>query len=105
MPKLYLHPRCDYFLSRQALGLTYTSSREDESYRALRRAQKIAVRLGGTGSLDEPAWVPKPKGMHRRTNQRSRITALEASARSWSEALRRFGRIRDDRLDDLLIAR
>jgi hypothetical protein len=34
-----------------------------------------------------------------------RLTTLEASARSWSEALKRFGRIRDNRLDDLLIAR
>jgi hypothetical protein len=103
--KLYLHPRCDYFLSRQALGLTYTSCREDESYRALRLAHKIALRLGCTGDLDELQWLPKPKGMHWRTFQRLRLTALEASARSWSEAMRRFGRISDNRLDDLGITR
>jgi hypothetical protein len=43
--------------------------------------------------------------MHWRTHQRLLMKALEASARSWSEAMRRFGRISDDRLDELLIAR
>jgi hypothetical protein len=42
--KLYVHPCCDYFfLSRQALGLTHMRRREDESYGALRCAQKIAL--------------------------------------------------------------
>jgi hypothetical protein len=103
--KLYVHPCCDYFLSRQALGLTYTSCREDESYRALRQAQKIALRLDGTGALDELERLPKPKGMRWHTDQRLRITALEASARLWSEAMKRFHWLNDDRLNDLLIAR
>jgi hypothetical protein len=41
--------------------------------------------------------------MHWRTYQRLRLTALEASARSWSEVLKRFGRMSDDRLHDLFI--
>jgi uncharacterized protein YjiS (DUF1127 family) len=49
--------------------------------------------------------LAKPMGMHWRTYQRLRLAALEASARSWSEAMRRFGRISDDRLDDLGITR
>lgn len=97
--KLYLHASCDYFLSRQALGLTYTSCREDEMYRALRRAQTIAIRLGGSGSLDELEWAPKPNGMHWRTYQRLRHKALEASAESWLEARKRFGWLRDDPLE------
>jgi hypothetical protein len=42
--------------------------------------------------------------MHLRTYRRLRLAALEASAWSWSEVLKRFGRMSDDRLDDLLIA-
>jgi hypothetical protein len=81
-----------------------THSREVEAYQALGRAQMIFVRFGGSGSLDNLARLPKPKGMRRRTYQRLRLTALEASERSWSEALKRFGRMSDDRLHDLFIA-
>jgi hypothetical protein len=49
-------------------------------------------------------YLPKPKGMHWRTYQRLRLTALEASAHSWSEAARRFGWLLDDHLTDLFIA-
>jgi hypothetical protein len=63
------------------------------------------LRLGCTGDLDELQWLPKPKGMRWRTYQRLRLTALEASARSWSEAMKRFHWLNDDRLNDLLIAR
>jgi hypothetical protein len=62
------------------------------------------LRLGGIGDLDDLRWLPKPKGMHLRTYRRLRLAALEASAWSWSEVLKRFGRMSDDRLDDLLIA-
>jgi hypothetical protein len=37
--------------------------------------------------------------MHWRTYQRLRLTALEASAQSWSEALKRFGWLKGDRFD------
>jgi hypothetical protein len=64
----------------------------------------MAVWLGGTGSLDGLSWLRKPKGMHWRAYQRLRLTALEASAQSWSEVLRRFGWLLDDHLTDLFIA-
>ena len=84
--KLYLHRCCDYFASRQALGLTYRSCRETAADRALRKAQKILCdRLGGTGVLDEVHYIPKPKGMHWKTFYRLRDAAEEASDRSWLE--------------------
>jgi hypothetical protein len=63
------------------------------------------LRLGGIGDLDDLRWLPKPKGMHLRTYRRLRLAALEASAWSWSEAMKRFHWLNDDPLGDLLIAR
>jgi hypothetical protein len=39
--------------------------------------------------------------MHWRTYQRLRLTALEVSARSWFDVLKRYGRLRGDQLDGL----
>jgi hypothetical protein len=58
-----------YFLCRRCYDLSYESQREDKTQRALRRAQKIRQRLGGTANMME-AFPEKPKGMHHETYMR-----------------------------------
>jgi hypothetical protein len=55
-----------YFLCRHCYDLRYESQREDKTQRALRRAQKIRKRLGGSDNMMEP-FPEKPKGMHLNT--------------------------------------
>lgn len=76
----FLCPRCDrragrLFLwgselgCRQCFGLPYECQREGAFYRAIRREQKIRLRLGGGPSVGDPIpW--KPKGMHWQTYER-----------------------------------
>jgi hypothetical protein len=54
------------FLCRHGYDLRYESQREDKMHRALRRAQKIRQRLGGSANMTEP-FPEKPKGMHHKT--------------------------------------
>jgi len=58
-----------YFLCRHCYDLRYESQREDKKDRALRRAQKITQRLGGSANMTEP-FPEKPKGMHHDTYMR-----------------------------------
>ena len=73
--KLYLHIGCDYFASREALGLTYQSCREDIGPRAQRKADKLWRKLGPEGE--------RPKGMHWQTYHRIGSTAEAADSLSW----------------------
>jgi hypothetical protein len=58
-----------YFLCRRCYDLVYESQRENNMTRALRRAQAIRERLGGTANMTKP-FPEKPKGMHWRTHER-----------------------------------
>jgi hypothetical protein len=66
-----------YFLRRSCYDLRYESQREDKIHRALRRAQTIRKRLGGSANMMEP-FPEKPKGMHWSTYERLRWEHHEA---------------------------
>ncbi len=55
-----------YFLCRHCYDLRYQSQRKNKKDRALRRAQKIRQRLGGSANMLEP-FPERPKGMHHDT--------------------------------------
>ena len=65
------------FLCRHCHGLSYGSQSEDRYGRALRRAAKIRMRLGGEPEFEARPSL-KPKGMHRATYERLRNQMLEA---------------------------
>jgi|SRR5208282_3506560 len=63
---LYAHSVDNTIACRHCRNLAYESQRKPARYRGLHRAQKIRIKLGGSGSLADP-FPPKPSGMHRRT--------------------------------------
>jgi hypothetical protein len=66
-----------YFLCRHCYRLAYASQREDRYDRALRRANKIRMQLGGEPGMASQS-PDRPKGMHRQTYERLQSAAINA---------------------------
>jgi hypothetical protein len=81
------------FLCRHCHGLSYGSQSEDRYGRALRRAAKIRMRLGGEPEFEARPPL-KPKGMHQATYERLRNQMLEAEDAALEGLLRMVQRIR-----------
>jgi hypothetical protein len=57
-----------YFRFAEAYRLGYRSQRETPRDRSLTRAFALREKIGGEGGIGD--YIPKPKGMHRRTFER-----------------------------------
>jgi hypothetical protein len=77
------------FARRYCRQPVYECQREAPHYRALRKAQNLSIRLGGTGCIDEIVF--KPKGMHRRTFDRLERKYAYAARRADLLAVAHFG--------------
>ncbi len=75
--KLYGADR--YFLCRSCYGLSYGSQRERAMDRAVRKANKVRMRLGGEPGMAD-SFPDKPKGMHWRTYGRLVQEVADAEA-------------------------
>jgi len=72
-----------FFACRQCYRLAYPNQRRSASSRAIKRAQAIRMKLGGSGNLQEP-FPLKPKGMHLATYERLESEALRHLNEPWS---------------------
>lgn len=86
VPRLYQGGR--YFACRRCYGLVYTSQRQSATERALARAQRIRMRLGGSASIMEP-FPPRRKWMRRAKYDRLFDAALDAELR-WERGVRQL---------------
>ncbi len=87
------------FLCRHCYNLAYESQRENAKDRALRRAQDIRRRLGGSASMFD-SFPEKPKGMHWDTYMRLHDRAREAEMTELEWVSQRIARL-DRRLTKL----
>ena len=71
------------FICRRCLGLAYESQRENRRFRALRRAQKIRVRLGASANITQP-FPLRPRSMHVMTYLRYMRRMSEAERAFWA---------------------
>jgi hypothetical protein len=69
------------FACRNCCDLVFASQSENPRYRAISRAQKIRIRLGGSANLLEP-FPERPRGMHRITYYWLSAKAMAAHERS-----------------------
>lgn len=65
---LYLPPGAAMFASRAAYRLAYPSQREQDFDRLAEKSHRLRERLGGEPGFGN--YIPRPKGMHRRTYER-----------------------------------
>jgi hypothetical protein len=68
-PRLRLYDMLSFFMCRVCARLFHASRSENPQTRALRRAYKLRMRLGGAPDAVEPI-PPRPKGMHWHTYER-----------------------------------
>jgi hypothetical protein len=82
-----------YFRCRQCRRLTYESQYERPWQRLISQAAKLRMKLGGSGSMEEP-FPRKPKGMHWTTYWRLEgkdVIARQEFAAVLDRLLRQFG--------------
>ena len=84
------------FACRHCHELAYQCQRETEDDRAMRRAEKIRLRLGWEPGIANPEGS-KPKGMHWRTFRTLKADHDTFAEESWMGLAKRLGLIGSDR--------